>query len=1385
MKCLKALRRRGLALFLVLMMCMSFLPAHALEGDPAGSDGFEQERSTELQVPEGAVALDPAVVSKGYEAGEPVLVGSLFTAAAAYGYVEDGYFPETIHIADEEVDWEADIEDYAALFRASLLEQELTEEEEAAVSADALTVDEKSFYSDGVPVVVYFFPDELVSQEDLLERLGDDGIDENDGTGQVANPNDPGTDETFYVEFENAHLAYSYRTWNTAFYLNVIEDAWEPLREITGTEDSDTPGKMSAEITLSNFRRPQYEPSKIRDGVSYLVCFVKPKENFLFVDISGDRDYYAIDQVFGDKSNIKGFPGLELLVNGKPDKSGEPGAAELGYVAVMGWTRRDDPDIMKTKVTCVPAPLGVEATCDAESVKPGDELEFTLTFTPADLSTYENSSREISSSGIQVTKLTINDNPQELSNLVANGDGTYTLSYKATDKDCISGEVTLEVEASVSYDVVLTLSSGDKVTTKSVSENSAKATCSIAPSGKIEYVYLCEGNSDEPVPEVVTKESPLPEDDTTYYQQEQSYKISTKTITSTTVDTTDGQWTFDGWYPNGEKAKKCEPGSEYSFTISGGGKAPRFIGYWKFTPKYTVTYDLAEGTTTTPPPDGTDGKYEYRELEGAATPTIAEPTLTGYDFHGWTWDDQTSPNKTVPDKVTEDATYTANWEEKRPVIDVTKDADKTVVDQGDIITYTVTIDPAETGGLVKNVKITDPKLDFSATDPGSPSVKVGSSDVTYAVEPSTTDNVTTFELEAATHDMITVTYFYKVTDDDVKAREVKNTATVEVWNTNPQKADEKTATQNVPAGTPTLTVTKVLQTVTRDNVEIYNRTVTPAEEFTAALEVGDALTWTITAANNGTATAYNLNLSDTLMVDEKPDPSRTVDVIGSTSFDLAVDATQGFTATYTVQKADAGHKIANQAVVKDSSGNEYKDETTGNDVATHTVTYAWGAPAAAVTDKYTLPTDSNKYAKGETYSVDLTEYAPVNILDEYGNVTKTYTFSGWNDPNKGTMGTKDVTIEGTWDEKDVEVKTWTVTVNYLRDTGAVLQDPAVERNVINNSTYSVADKIPSELTVNGSRYTWVRNEGDLTGTIAGDVVINAVYTRVIPDRPDPGPGGTTTIPDPPTPLTPGPAASDPGTTITDVEVPLTAPGLNAVDHFDYIKGYENGTMVRPGANITRAEVATIFFRLMTKEFRSENWSTENSFSDVSDSIWYNNAISTCAKAGILSGYPDGTFRPNQSITREEFAAIAARFASDEVPSGGMFSDIAGRWSEHDIERAAAMGWIKGNNGKFRPTEPITRAEVITTVNRMLDRVPDADHMLPDMQTFVDNTPDMWWYADVQEAANSHDYERGEDGVSEIWTELLPPQDWAALEKEWASAADANVADVMPGGGSEG
>ena len=241
--------------------------------------------------------------------------------------------------------------------------------------------------------------------------------------------------------------------------------------------------------------------------------------------------------------------------------------------------------------------------------------------------------------------------------------------------------------------------------------------------------------------------------------------------------------------------------------------------------------------------------------------------------------------------------------------------------------------------------------------------------------------------------------------------------------------------------------------------------------------------------------------------------------------------------------------------------------------------------------------------------------------------------------------------------------------------------------------------------------------------------------------------------------------------------------LNIDDHYAYIIGYEDGT-VRPQGNITRAEVATIFFRLLTDEVREEYWSTESGYSDVSSSDWYNNAISTLSNLGVITGYEDGTFRPNASISRAEFVTIATRFFDYTAEYEGTFSDVSySSWYADFVQAAVDMGLVNGyENGTFRPNASITRAEAVAIVNRVLLRRPDAEHLLSwaVMNTFSDNADTAaWYYADIQEATNSHDYdwitysgERIED-----WTEKLEKRDWAALEREWSSAYDAPGGEV--------
>ena len=225
-------------------------------------------------------------------------------------------------------------------------------------------------------------------------------------------------------------------------------------------------------------------------------------------------------------------------------------------------------------------------------------------------------------------------------------------------------------------------------------------------------------------------------------------------------------------------------------------------------------------------------------------------------------------------------------------------------------------------------------------------------------------------------------------------------------------------------------------------------------------------------------------------------------------------------------------------------------------------------------------------------------------------------------------------------------------------------------------------------------------------------------------------------------------------------------GLNTTDHFAYIVGYGNGE-VRPQNNITRAEVATIFFRLLTDDVRDENLTKTNRYSDVTRADWYNTAISTLSSMGIITGYPDGTFRPNAAITRAEFAAIAARFDHDGDKTAAKFSDIANHWAKDEISIAYNNGWITGYpDGTFGPQRDITRAETMTLVNRVLNRQPETeDDLLPNMTVWTDNAnPKAWYYLAVQEATNSHYYKFKTNSKYEKWTELRETRDWTLLEK---------------------
>ncbi len=320
--------------------------------------------------------------------------------------------------------------------------------------------------------------------------------------------------------------------------------------------------------------------------------------------------------------------------------------------------------------------------------------------------------------------------------------------------------------------------------------------------------------------------------------------------------------------------------------------------------------------------------------------------------------------------------------------------------------------------------------------------------------------------------------------------------------------------------------------------------------------------------------------------------------------------------------------------------------------------------------------------------------------------------------------------------------TYEVTGDIPSDAGAV---PAAAK-VKKGGSYTVA---PVQ-TTSQSRYTFsgwrINGVGDVVTEIKDiqqDVKLIGVWTR----RSSGGGGGsrkpTVDIPD---------------------DVPT---GLNGDDHFAYIVGYPNGN-VEPNGNITRAEVATIFFRLLTEEVRTANSTQSNSLSDVTRGQWFNHAVSTLSSMGIVKGHNDGTFAPNAPITRAEFAAIAARFDDKNTDMSSKFTDIASHWAKNEIGIAANKGWINGYpDGTFRPNQYITRAEAMTLVNRVLNRLPEnSSDLLDSMIKWPDNSDaSAWYYLAVQEATNSHAYsDKSKDDKYEKWTTIRDARDWTELEK---------------------
>ena len=484
------------------------------------------------------------------------------------------------------------------------------------------------------------------------------------------------------------------------------------------------------------------------------------------------------------------------------------------------------------------------------------------------------------------------------------------------------------------------------------------------------------------------------------------------------------------------------------------------------------------------------------------------------------------------------------------------------------------------------------------------------------------------------------------------------------------------------------------------------------------VQVGAPITYTIEVKNDGYSVMNNVVVRDTLWT-EDTELTVTGDVTGTYQVDedggkyyiSEMKPGETLTITYTYTPTEAG-TLTNKVEV---TADNLPDGEKPNDEVTVEVT---PEPVSSLTvNKSLAQVNGSDYTGGK-----------VSVGDKL-----TYTIQVTNTGNTTLSG---VTVEDSlWNYEDA------------------IQVDGQLAYVADGGTYTIKYDIAPGDTVTIT-YTYIVLRSD-----AGDTLTNTA-TVTTPDGGTTGEDTTETPVDPVTPIRP--------------PVDPDKPELNTEDHYAYIVGYPDGN-VKPEGNITRAEVATIFFRLLTDESRDEFWSQTNPYSDVSEDDWYNNAVSTLTNAGIIDGYEDGTFKPNGNITRAEFATIAVRFFEATYEGENLFPDIDGHWAQDYINEAANAGIVDGYpDGTFGPQKLITRAEAMTMVNRTIDRHPDADHLLDDMITWPDNPETVWYYEQVQEATNSHEYTMNTDDEQnpyEIWTELLPNRDWSELEKEWSDAND--------------
>ena len=844
----------------------------------------------------------------------------------------------------------------------------------------------------------------------------------------------------------------------------------------------------------------------------------------------------------------------------------------------------------------------------------------------------------------------------------------------------------------------------------------------------------------------------------------------TKHVDATSVDgstaAAESGYRFVGWYDNpGCTGTALSTDAQYIPSKPEAGWADKTY-YAKFESlTYTITFTTEAGGTLT-------GTTEHTGLAyNADFPTepgkVANP---GYYFDGW-YKDGTKVTS-FPKKVTENATYTAKWLSYDSIdLDLTGKIQKTLNSDVELSNQSFTINVKQTVAEVASATV-------SATTVSSGTGYTGSA-------PFQKDD---FKLIFAAPD----TYIYSI----VEEQPVRSGMTYDV---NKYTATGHTMTVVVEEDAAhALSVTSVTVDGTPIDLEDNNATwLTITNNYVEPKETFDL----------NTLITKNFEVAD----NSKPIPTGTYEFraqiveTDSTWQVLENGATYEGTATLT----------AGGTTYFDFGRNQYLQLAAGDHyyLVSEISDTVSGTAGTITYDKLTYSLKIKVDADGKVENVEVrnhvvvSSFAAENAVEfgEKDHITFTNTYFEEKDPNKCTIdfskfvkkeltatGSKTVDeatfivdVAGSYDgeatanaltpteaqattDEDILNTTLTATIRNIVG-GNVYEEPftgsvtvskpghytftLTEREgtqsgvTYDESTYQVSvniERIGDNLVIRDAT-TYLNNEQIVLIKLENDVPVTAGYI-VFKNTIDTGKDDYYPI------IIPTIIGKDTGM-------------LNKTDHFAYVIGYPDGT-VHPNGQITRAEVATIFFRLLRDEVRDGAFTTSNSYSDVAYGKWYNNPISTMSALGIITGYPDGTFKPDKPITRAEFAAIAARFDETQSGKSATFSDVIGHWAAKEIGIAYYNDWIKGYpDGTFKPDQNITRAEAMTLINRVLERKPESPaDLLTDMNTWTDNLDtSKWYYLDVQEATNSHGYTRKTFNY-ELWRQMLNDPDWSRYER---------------------